>query len=511
MPMKIAFRVDSSPQIGSGHFRRCLVLADEAQLLGFETLFVSAFLSATEQAALAKNGHNFALLDVLPNTAWSTARNPDWNSLVAISDELRDADGTSLILRKYSADFVVLDHYFLTQRWVDLVRRFRVRGILAIEDLNRKWNDIEFVVNGNLNQSVSLHPESRAVELSGGKFAIISSEYRVLRNESLLPPSARQQVTIFVGGSDLKDFTSLLATAVLDVCRDDWPIEVVVGSFSEHLDAVRQLVAGSHQVTLSTNKPSMAETYSRTRLALGAGGTSAWERACLGVPTVLSSIAPNQISVCESLSQVGGAIYLGSADDVTRQQVSSVVEALISSPALLDQYSQAGLLAIDGYGAKRVMQTLDIDFPDKLFLRRAVSSDCEILFTWFNDPSTRINSLNSKPVSWLDHKRWFYTQLASEDVNQFMLDSYGLPIGQIRFDNKGETLLLSYSIDHDFRRRGYGRVIVELGVEAARMWRFCPIKAIVKKNNLASIRIFESLGFAKRESEISDSFEFVLS
>lgn len=508
--MRIAFRVDSSPEIGSGHFRRCLVLANEARLLGFETLFVSAFLSSTEQNVLFENGHTFVPLHVSPKAAWSTASNPDWSSLVAIADELQDADGTSQILRKFSADFVVLDHYFLTQRWVDRVRDSSIESFLAIEDLDREWTDIEFVVNGNLYQSVSLHPESRAVELSGGKFAIISSEYRALRNQTLLPPSARQQVTIFVGGSDSKNLTSLLLTAVLDVCRDDWPIEVVVGSFSEHLESVRQIVAGSSQATLSTSKPTMAESYSKTRLALGAGGTSTWERACLGVPTVLSSIAPNQLSVCESIARAGGAIYLGSADLVTKQQVSGVVDSLISSPSLLDEFSQAASLVIDGYGAKRIVQIASTHFPNKLELRKAANFDCEILFSWFNDPSARTNSLSQNPVSWPDHKRWFCAQLSSDDVHQFILESYDLPIGQIRFENQGESWLLSYSIDNDFRMRGYGRQIVELGVAAALKVRPRSIRAIVKKHNVASIRIFESLDFVKRESEISDSLEFVL-
>ena len=70
--------------------------------------------------------------------------------------------------------------------------------------------------------------------------------------------------------------------------------------------------------------------------------------------------------------------------------------------------------------------------------------------------------------------------------------------------------MLSYSIDNDFRRRGYGRQIVELGVAAALKVRPRSIRAIVKKHDVASIRIFESLDFVKRESEISDSLEFVL-
>jgi len=510
MPMRIAFRVDSSPHIGSGHFRRCLSLANEARLLGLDTLFIAAFLSSSERITLSESGHAFARLDVLPKVLWNTASNPDWNSVIAVDDEIRDADGTSLLLKKFSSEFIVLDHYFLTQRWVDRVRDSSIKSFIAIEDLDREWTDIEFVVNGNLNQSVSLHPDSRAVALSGGKFAIISSEYRLLRNKGILPPSARQQVTISIGGSDPKGLTALLLSAVLDVCRDDWPIEVVVGAFFKHLEPIRQLTKGFHQTMLSVNKPSMADSYSKSRLALGAGGTSAWERACLGVPAVLLSIAPNQVSVCESLARAGGAIYLGPADHVTRQQVSGAVSDLISSPALLDESSQAGSRAIDGYGAKRIIQIVGSDQPNNPELRKATELDCEILFEWFNDPSTRVNSLSQTPVSWSDHNRWFYNQLKSKDAYQFILECLGLPVGQIRFDFQGDSWLLSYSIDRDFRGRGYGRLIVELGLKSVTNVKSCPIRAIVKSRNLASIHIFDSLSFTRCESEISDCIEFVL-
>jgi len=53
-------------------------------------------------------------------------------------------------------------------------------------------------------------------------------------------------------------------------------------------------------------------------------------------------------------------------------------------------------------------------------------------------------------------------------------------------------------------------LIVELGLKSVTNVKSCPIRAIVKSRNLASIHIFDSLSFTRCESEISDCIEFVL-
>ena len=48
-------------------------------------------------------------------------------------------------------------------------------------------------------------------------------------------------------------------------------------------------------------------------LAIGAGGGSAWERCCVGLPTIMIGIADNQSDVAAALADAGAAIDLGPA------------------------------------------------------------------------------------------------------------------------------------------------------------------------------------------------------
>ncbi|MBL6431055.1 MAG: hypothetical protein HPM95_06840 [Alphaproteobacteria bacterium] len=55
----------------------------------------------------------------------------------------------------------------------------------------------------------------------------------------------------------------------------------------------------------------MAGFLSRMDLAVGAAGSSAWERCCLGLPSVMLVIADNQQAIAHALSEAGAAVNGG--------------------------------------------------------------------------------------------------------------------------------------------------------------------------------------------------------
>lgn len=141
-----------------------------------------------------------------------------------------------------------------------------------------------------------------------------------------------------------------------------------------------------------------------------------------------------------------------------------------------------------------------------LQIRRCREEDIHLLFDWANDPQTRENAFHQGQIKWEDHVKWFNNRINSVHCRIYILESDNVPAGQIRFDKDevGE-LVISYSIDHKLRGKGLGRKIVELGLEEITGWGN-KIKALVKKNNPASIRVFETLNFMKNEDK--DFIEF---
>ena len=136
-------------------------------------------------------------------------------------------------------------------------------------------------------------------------------------------------------------------------------------------------------------------------------------------------------------------------------------------------------------------------FYDKTALRKVKYFDCLTLFNWANNPTVRLNSLNNNLIKIEDHKIWLKEKLDSRNCSYYLLIDNGNNIGSVRFDiDNDNNALISYLVDPLYHGRGYGKKILVLGLEKLRSERIInKLIGYVKHNNVASIKIFNDLGF----------------
>lgn len=144
---------------------------------------------------------------------------------------------------------------------------------------------------------------------------------------------------------------------------------------------------------------------------------------------------------------------------------------------------------------------------DKLSLREADIKDTELLFNWANEINVRTNSINQEAIIWENHLKWFTKKLNDSETKILILISEDKLLGQIRIDLVDSYWNIDYSIDNQFRGKGLGKEIVKLVLNKYEDYKF---KAIVKKQNKASIKVFANLGFKKEqiESDVFDYFKY---
>ena len=144
-----------------------------------------------------------------------------------------------------------------------------------------------------------------------------------------------------------------------------------------------------------------------------------------------------------------------------------------------------------------------------LSLRKVSGNDIELLFKWVNDPVVRANTRNPKSVTWWEHSAWFKEKLAAPNTYMYILTEQKHNIGIIRFDKKDKKFIISYSIDKTYRGQGLGKLILIEGLRKLSLTVHQPhFIAQVKQGNIASEKIFNTLGFRLTGKEFINNIKF---
>jgi len=154
---------------------------------------------------------------------------------------------------------------------------------------------------------------------------------------------------------------------------------------------------------------------------------------------------------------------------------------------------------VDGLGAERVKAVL---LNRELQLRLCRETDCQLLFSWANDPEVRQASFHSDAVAWEGHQRWFTQKLLDPQSVIYIGENHeGKPVGVVRFSLEEDLAILSMSVAPEFRGAGWGRELIALSTQTLTRSRSTRrVEALVKPENQASIRLFESSGFHREGS-----------
>lgn len=309
-----------------------------------------------------------------------------------------------------------------------------------------------------------------------------------------------------LGGVDPDNLTGRALEALVDPALADLSVDVVLGLQSPHRQAVEELVARRPHTTLHGPLPSLAGLIARADLAIGAGGATTWERACLRLPSLVVAIAENQLPVSEALDQAGHLKLLGDGASVAADQIRSALLSLIAEPKL----GKATFALTDGWGASRLAMAI-LGHRTTISLRSATAVDEALVWHWANDPQVCANGVSHEPIAPKDHHHWFQKGLA--DHNRLLLiaaTAEGCPIGQIRFDRQPASaqadaieVSVDLSLDRSARGHGLAAELVRLGLQAMEK-RWGPA-AEVLKSNTTSNACFAHAGFLSDSELLSAS------
>lgn len=130
-----------------------------------------------------------------------------------------------------------------------------------------------------------------------------------------------------------------------------------------------------------------------------------------------------------------------------------------------------------------------------LSLRQVNQADMKLVFNWSNDPLVRKQSYHQDPIEWNDHKEWFSSVMADQDIRMWIGVLGGKEVGLVRIKGGEDENFIGVLVAPEHRGKGLASRLIEQGSKAWLAEKKSPVTAYIKEDNPASIAAFERAGY----------------
>ncbi|MBR7620699.1 UDP-2,4-diacetamido-2,4,6-trideoxy-beta-L-altropyranose hydrolase [Phenylobacterium sp. 20VBR1] len=327
---RILFVANAGPEVGGGHVMRCITLARALGERGADCAF-----ACTPEVA--------ALLDVFgPEIVREEATGLD-------PDHIADA------LTGVRFDAVVFDHYGLAREHHEALAKGRTT--LVIDDLADRPLAANLVLDSGPGRQASDYALfTDAQLLLGPEFAPVRPEFAHVRSAALSRRTGQvRRVLVSLGLTDLGGITARVVER-LRMRLSDVALDVVLGAGAPSLPGLTKVAGRDPRLTIHVDSQDMANLILTADIAIGAAGSSVWERCVLGLPSAILVLAQNQQGAAAALAEREAALVVDAGADNLDARLDRAIVRLLTDAPLRQKLSAASAAICDGLGAGRAAE-----------------------------------------------------------------------------------------------------------------------------------------------------------
>lgn len=450
---KAYFRFEASPTMGAGHAIRSCVIADALNEEGWSCFLVTSDTS----------------YEFIPDLKRFNRINPE-----------------DFYTQPVSHDLLIIDHYDLDITYEQYFRRY-AKKILVIDDLANRKHECDILLDqtyGRTSQDYKhLVPENCQI-LTGSDYVLLRREFIEMRPKALEKrrhTKEIERILVSMGGSDPGKLT-LKALEMIKESGFKGEIDIVLGFQENGKDAILAFLKDMPNLYRIHVNPNMVQLMYDADVAIGAAGSSVWERCCLGLPQVVMQAAENQSEILKIFPYHIGESF--SNYDLIRNKQKKIFRD------------------IDGLGFIRFLQTIKgyYDSHHKpIALNKIKEEDMNWVYECHKTPKLREFSFNKNVPSYEDHKRWFQETIEDPLCVFEKILCGNEPCGTLRlnFDLIQNSYVLSWYVLLPFQNRGIGTIAVNLAKDLVDK----KIIAFAFSENYPSHKALKKSGFLLRSQE----------
>ncbi|MBF0343202.1 MAG: UDP-2,4-diacetamido-2,4,6-trideoxy-beta-L-altropyranose hydrolase [Nitrospirae bacterium] len=325
----VIMRADAFEGIGTGHVMRCLALGQSLVRHDVKVVFISRCDPKGLIERIIKEGFDF----------------------ISLKEEIE-------LIKSQRPDWIVVDGVHFDETYHDFLRGCGCR-VLAIDDMGSlPIYDVDIVVNQNLHAH-DLHynyPEHTRL-LLGVKYVMLRNEFLSFLFKTKHISNAGKNLLITLGGIDKGNFTEKILKSIIDV--SDLDITVVLGAGNPHLERIKAMKMAS-RFTILQNVTDMPALMSWADAAITSGGTTVWELAFMGVPSIVGRVATIEDYLVGGLNKHGLFVDAGWFETTTEHDVCTLLTDLMADRDMRNQMSIKGQQTVTGSGCQEVIKEMSL-------------------------------------------------------------------------------------------------------------------------------------------------------
>lgn len=336
-------RCEYSSDIGFGHLMRCLVLAAEFNRHGYRVYVLSS--------AGRPDISNSDLLDIVDR----------WYMTDEQLGSTADVRNLISVARTLDHPLVILDFYGISDAYQLKILEVGLKWLQLDGWADQPlWSDWVLSISPSATEDryFPLRQRPETAFLLGPKYAILRQEFRKRSFRARTFGDVKQVLLTFGGGNDMG--VTLFCLRAIKKLQWDGVIYVVVGNSNPNASAIAAWVKkhGAGSVMLSVDEPDMARVMCESDMAVISGGMTTFEAAATGLPSLSIRIADNQRANVKAWNHMGVSQDLGEVSELTEETFSYNFMSMVRSVEMRRNMSRTGMLAVDGLGAKRVVDKI---------------------------------------------------------------------------------------------------------------------------------------------------------
>lgn len=478
-PIRVAIRADAGTALGTGHYARASAVADALSAAdGTEIMLVTGQDGAALVPAYFSSGIRLLVLAPSDASPAGTTR--------ALSEQ------------GFAPDVFYLDQYGEVPEWEAQAAEAGAR-LLVLDDLDAaRRADVIVRPHGGCAGG------EEVIVLRGPGYLPLSRHITSLAPRERSPSGdSSLRLNVCFGGSDPTGETAKALQGLADLRGLE--VDLVIGPGAKVDPTLVDAAEHMPHVTLhrAPSQERLAKLMREADLALGAGGVMLWERLCLGVPSLVISVAPNQRPQIDTLTAAGGIRLVGDHAEVTPETIAQAVATLAADEPARHALAMTGRNLVDGRGAVRIAAWIR---ALALGVREVRLDDAEDLLSWrTDDRNWRHNWEEAEKPDFPAHVAWLEAKLSDPDCVFRILTRREEPVGVVRFDlgDAGSSAYLSIYLVPAWHGRKMG-LAVYLAAERALRRSHPGVRRIVSRihrDNAASERLHRDAGFAVMPSK----------